>query len=59
MGIQEEPEFARALSAYHRDHLYELDVEGIRATIDYEPAEIHHRNVRRDLQLVGTAVVPA
>ena len=29
----------RALSAYHRDHPYELDVEGIRATIDYEPAE--------------------
>jgi hypothetical protein len=29
----------RALSAYHRDHPYELDVEGLRATIDYEPAE--------------------
>jgi hypothetical protein len=29
----------RALSAYHRDHPYELDVEGIRATVDYEPAE--------------------
>jgi hypothetical protein len=29
----------RALSAFHRDHPYELDVEGIRATIDYEPAE--------------------
>jgi hypothetical protein len=29
----------RALSAYHRDHPYELDVEGQRATIDYEPAE--------------------
>jgi len=29
----------RALSAYHRDHPYELDVEGIKATIDYEPAE--------------------
>ena len=29
----------RALSAYHRDHPYELDVEGFRATIDYEPAE--------------------
>ena len=29
----------RALSAYHRDHPYELDVEGISATIDYEPAE--------------------
>jgi len=29
----------RALSAYHRDHPYTLDVEGYRATIDYEPAE--------------------
>ncbi len=27
------------LSAYHREHPYELDVEGLRATIDYEPAE--------------------
>ncbi len=29
----------RSLSAYHRDHPYELDVEGVRAAIDYEPAE--------------------
>jgi hypothetical protein len=29
----------RSLSAYHRDHPYELDVEGTRATVDYEPAE--------------------
>ncbi len=29
----------RSLSAYHRDHPYELDVEGVKATIDYEPAE--------------------
>ncbi len=29
----------RALSAYHREHPYELDVEGVKATIDYEPAE--------------------
>jgi hypothetical protein len=33
------PHGLRALSAYHRDHPYELDVEGIRATVDYEPAE--------------------
>ncbi len=33
------PHGLRALSAYHRDHTYELDVEGLRATIDYEPAE--------------------
>ena len=29
----------RALSAYHRDHPYQLDVEGVSATVDYEPAE--------------------
>jgi hypothetical protein len=29
----------RALSAYHRDHPYELQVEGITASINYEPAE--------------------
>jgi len=29
----------RSLSAYHRDHPYTIDVEGDRATIDYEPAE--------------------
>ena len=29
----------RALSAYHRDHPYRLDVEGNTFTIDYEPAE--------------------
>jgi hypothetical protein len=29
----------RALSAFHRDHPYELDIEGVRASIDYEPAE--------------------
>jgi hypothetical protein len=29
----------RSLSAYHRDQPYELEVEGVRASIDYEPAE--------------------
>ena len=29
----------RALSAYHRDHPYQLNVEGYSATVDYEPAE--------------------
>ncbi len=33
------PHGLRALSAYHRDHPYEIDVEGVQATIDYEPAE--------------------
>jgi hypothetical protein len=29
----------RALSAYHREHPYRLEVDGITASIDYEPAE--------------------
>jgi hypothetical protein len=29
----------RALSAYHRDHPYQLAVDGYTASIDYEPAE--------------------
>jgi hypothetical protein len=33
------PHGLRALSAYHRANPYEIDVEGVRATIDYEPAE--------------------
>jgi hypothetical protein len=33
------PHGLRSLSAYHREHPYEIDVEGVRATIDYEPAE--------------------
>ena len=33
------PHGLRALSAYHREHPYELVVDGITATIDYEPAE--------------------
>jgi hypothetical protein len=33
------PHGLRALSAYHRDHPYQLQVDGITASIDYEPAE--------------------
>jgi hypothetical protein len=33
------PHGLRSLSAYHREHPYEIDVEGVRATVDYEPAE--------------------
>ena len=33
------PHGLRALSAYHRAYPYEIDVEGVRASIDYEPAE--------------------
>jgi hypothetical protein len=33
------PHGLRAVSAYHRDHPYEFDLDGTRAFIDYEPAE--------------------
>jgi len=33
------PHGLRALSAWHRDNPYELDIEGLSATVDYEPAE--------------------
>jgi len=33
------PHGLRALSAYHREHPYVLSVEGVTASIDYEPAE--------------------
>jgi hypothetical protein len=29
----------RSISAFHRDHPYTLDVDGVVATVDYEPAE--------------------
>jgi len=33
------PHGLRSISAFHRDHPYTLEVEGLRATVDYEPAE--------------------
>jgi hypothetical protein len=33
------PHGLRSVSAFHRDHPYTVDVQGVRATIDYEPAE--------------------
>jgi hypothetical protein len=33
------PHGLRAISAYHRDHPYVIEVEGMRASVDYEPAE--------------------
>jgi hypothetical protein len=33
------PHGLRSLSAVHRDHPYVLDIEGVHAQIDYEPAE--------------------
>ena len=33
------PHGIRALSRYHKDHPYELELDGLRYTVDYEPAE--------------------
>ena len=33
------PHGLRAVSAYHREHPYVLEIEGVTASIDYEPAE--------------------
>jgi hypothetical protein len=33
------PHGIRALSAWHREHPYAIDIEGYQASIDYEPAE--------------------
>jgi len=33
------PHGLRSLSAYHREHPYVLDIQGVQAGIDYEPAE--------------------
>ncbi|MGN6793811.1 MAG: MGH1-like glycoside hydrolase domain-containing protein [Streptosporangiaceae bacterium] len=33
------PHGLRALSAWHREHPYAIDIEGYQASIDYEPAE--------------------
>jgi len=41
------------------DHPYRLDVNGSSSQVDYEPAEIHHPDVRRELQLARPTVVPA
>ena len=49
----------RALSAYHRDHPYELDVEGVRRHDRLRAGRVDHRHVRRQLQLARAAVVPA
>ena len=33
------PHGIRALSRFHKDHPYELELDGLRYTVDYEPAE--------------------
>ena len=49
----------RALSAYHRDHPYVLDVEGRPRHDRLRAGRVDHHHVRRQLQLAGPALVPA
>ena len=51
------PHGLRALSAYHREHPYVIEVEGVTASIDYEPAESTTPTVRRELQLARPGLV--
>ena len=53
------PHGLRAVSAYHREHPYVIEIEGVTASIDYEPAESTTRHVRRQLELAGADLVPA
>ena len=40
-------------------HPYVFDVEGVQASIDYEPGRVDHGHVRRQLQLARPDLVPA
>ena len=53
------PHGLRAISAYHREHPYELEVEGVRARDRLRTRRVDHGDVRRQLQLARPAVVPA
>ena len=48
----------RAISAYHLEHPYELDVEGLRGHHRLRAGRVDYGHVRRQLQLAGAAVVP-
>ena len=48
----------RAVSRWHLEHPYHLDVDGMDATIDYEPAESTTGDVRRQLELARADLVP-
>ena len=48
----------RAISAHHRENPYQLDVEGLRASIDYEPAESTTNMFGGNSNWRGPAVVP-
>ena len=41
----------RALSRYHAEHPYVFSAQGQEYRVDYLPAELRHRHVRRQLEL--------
>ena len=49
----------RAMSAYHREHPYELEVEGIARGDRLRAGRVDHGDVRRQLQLARPDLVPA
>ena len=53
------PHGLRALSAYHRDHPYQISVEGIDGQHRLRARRVHRALVRRELQLARPGLVPA
>ncbi len=52
------PHGLRALSRFHVEHPFELHIEGLHASIAYEPAESTNRDVRGQLELARPDLVP-
>ena len=47
----------RAISRYHLEHPYRLELDGAVHEVRYEPAESSHRPVRRQLELARPDLV--
>ena len=52
------PYGVRALSAVHRLEPFTLRVDGLEASVDYEPGESHDTALRWELELAGPGLVP-
>ena len=52
------PYGVRAISRFHAEHPYVFDIGGQEFRVDYEPAESRTGDVRRQLELARTGVVP-
>ena len=52
------PHGLRALSRYHADHPFRFDVHGQTYEVRLPARRVRHRDVRRQLELAGTGVVP-